>query len=204
MTARRANSFLSRQQLWVLAIGALFLADFILYGYLPSHERLQALAEAKGRQMELITTAESKSGTLPALVERLRETDRYAENYEQWIPSESGLGRFLGQVANIMTSNGLSDQDVVFGQERAAEDLMCIPVHMKCAGDLHGVFGFFRDLQGLGRLVRVERATLLNTKGFTGTVTMEADAIIFYRTQKSPRAVSSAHHPSTDRTNDEG
>jgi len=204
MTERRSNSFLSKQQLWVLAIGGLFLADFILYGYLPSHERLQALAEAKGRQMELITTAESKSETLPALVERLRQTDHYANNYEQWIPKESGLGQFLGQVANIMTSNGLSDQDVVFGQEKLADDLMCIPVHMKCAGDLNGVFGFFRDLQRLGRLVRIERATLVNTKGLTGAVTMEADAVIFYRTQKTPEAMSSADRPSADRANDEG
>lgn len=202
MTKRRSNSLLSRQQLWVLAIGGLLLADFVLYGYLPSHERLQSLAEAKGRQMQLITTAESKSEMLPVLIQRLRDTDRYATNYRQWIPTDGALGLFLGQIATIMTENGLSDQDVVLRPEVASKDLVCIPIHMKCVGDLNGIFGFFRDLQQLGRLVRIERATLTHAKRSSGAVEMEADAVIFYRVQETP-GNSSAGNPPRNVVNDE-
>jgi Tfp pilus assembly protein PilO len=202
MTKRRSNSFLSKQQLWVLAIGGLFLADFVLYGYLPSHERLQSLAEAKDRQMQLITTAEAKSEILPALVQRLRDTDRYATNYQQWIPTDSTLGPFLSQIATVMTDNGLSDQDVVLRPEVASKDLVCIPIHMKCVGDLNGIFGFFRDLQQLGRLVRIERTTLTHAKGSSGVVHMEADAVIFYRAQETQQSPS-AGNPSKNGANDE-
>lgn len=196
-------SLLSKQQLWVLAIGGLFLADFVLYGYLPSHERLRSLTEARTQRMQMIATAEARSQTLPALVERLQETERCVTNYEQWIPTERALGLFLGQIAHIMTKNSLSDQDVVFGQEVASDDLVCIPVHMKCAGDLEGIFGFFNDLQDLGRFVRIERTTLANTKGLTGVLVMEADAVIFYRAQKKQEADKTASGTSVDVANDE-
>jgi len=193
MSERRSNSWLSRQQLWVLTIGGLFLADFVLYGYLPSRERLQSLVEAKVRRMQLISTAEAHSHVLPSLAARLRETDRYARNYEDWIPNESALGQFLGQIARTMTKNNLSDQDVVLGQERVSNDLICIPVHMKCVGNLNGIFGFFQDLQNLGRFVRIEKTTLTNTKAFSGSVAMEADAVIFYGTRKAQDASLSAN-----------
>lgn len=203
MSERRSNSLLSKQQLWVFAIGGLFLADFVFYGYLPLHERLNSLAEVESRQTQLIATAQSQSETLPALTERLNESARCAAKYEEWIPNESDLGQFLGQIAHVMTKNSLSDQDVVLGQEIVSDDLVCIPVRMKCVGTLDGIFGFFRDLQGLGRLVRIERTTLANTKEFSGAVVMETDAVIFYRTRKTPEASPSASNQSMDVMNDE-
>lgn len=145
------------------------------------------------RRMQLISAAEAHSHVLPSLAARLRETDRYARNYEDWIPNESALGQFLGQIAQIMTENNLSDQDVVLGQERVSNDLISIPVRMKCVGNLNGVFGFFQDLQNLGRLVRIEKTTLTNTKAFSGSVAMETDAVIFYRTRRAQDAKLSAN-----------
>ncbi len=203
MKKGHSNSLLNKQQLWVLAIGGLFLVDFVLYGYLPSHERLQSLTEAKTHRMQMIATAEARSQTLPALVERLQETERCVTNYEQWIPTESALGLFLGQIAHIMTENRLSDQDVVFGKEVASDDLVCIPVHMKCAGDLEGIFGFFHDLQNLERFVRIERTTLTNAKGLTGALGMEADAVIFYRAETTQEADKTASETAVEVANDE-
>ncbi len=188
MMKRQSNSLLSKQQLWVLAIGGLFLVDFVLYGYLPSHERLQSLTKAKTQRMQMIATAEAQSQMLPALVERLKQTEQCVANYDRWIPTEDSRGQFLGQITHIMAKNSLSDQDVVFGAETASGDVMCIPVHMKCAGSLEGIFGFFNDLRDLGRLVRIERTTLANSKGLTGALVMEADAMIFYRAEKKQEA----------------
>lgn len=188
MSESRSRSLLRRQQLWVFAVGGLFLADFVLYGYLPSRERLQSVTDAKSQQMQMIRTAESQSEVLGALRARLEEIDHRVGNTRNRIPDESALGLFLGQIAHIMTEHGLSDQDVVFGKEDASNDLVCIPVHMKCSGNLAGIFGFFTDLQKLDRLVRVERTTLANDREFSGVVVMEADAVIFYRAQKTQEA----------------
>ena len=84
------------------------------------------------------------------------------------------------------------------GQELETDELNCIPVHMNCTGTLTGVFGFFNDLQGLRRLVRIEKVTLTNDREFSGTVTMETDAVIFYRPAKSQgtNAVAGDRHGS--------
>ncbi len=203
MSERRSSSLLQRQQIWVLAVGALFLADFVLYGYLPSRSRLRFVTEARDRQMQMIHMAESRSEVLGSLKARLEQTNRRVANYQDRIPDDSALGPFLRQVAGAMTKNGLLDQDVVFGREVASNGLVCIPVHMKCSGDLAGVFGFFTDLQNLGRFVRIERTTLANAREFTGAVVMEADAVIFYRPQKAPETKRSASTQSWDVVHDD-
>jgi Tfp pilus assembly protein PilO len=202
MTECRSSSFLRKQQIWVLAVGGLFVADFVLYGYLPSRERLQAVTEAKTQQMQVIRTAESRNEVLDTLKARLKKTDQQIGNMRGRIPDERGLGLFLGQIAQLMTKHGLSDQDVVFGRESVVDDLVCIPVQMKCSGDLAGVFGFFTDLQDLGRLVRIERTTLTNTREYSGAVVLEADAAIFYRPQTAQEASRSAKVTLWDDAND--
>jgi len=84
-----------------------------------------------------------------------------------------------------MREHELSNQDVVPGETLEAQALNCIPVHMNCSGTLDGVFGFFRDLQGLRRLIRIEKVTLRNSPEFGGTVTMQTEAMIFYRPEES-------------------
>lgn len=203
MSESRSRSLLRRQQLWVVAVGGLFLADFVLYGYLPSRERLQSVTEVKSRQMQMIRTAESQSEVLGALKARLEEIHHRVGNAQGHIPNESALGLFLGQIAHIMTEHDLSDQDVVFGRESVSNDLVCIPVHMKCSGTLTGMFGLFTDLQNLGRLVRIERTTLANDREFGGTVVMEMDAVIFYRAQKTQEAKTSTSAKLWDVVNDD-
>ncbi len=203
MSESRSRSLLRRQQLWVLAVGGLFLADFVLYGYLPSRERLQSVTEVKSRQMQMIRTAESQSEVLGALKARLEEIDYRVGNAQSQIPDESALGLFLRQIARIMTEHDLSDQDVVFGRESVSNDLVCVPVHMKCSGNLTGIFGFFTDLQNLDRLVRIERTTLANDREFAGTVVMETDAVIFYRPQRTQETKKSTNARLWDLVNDD-
>lgn len=203
MSECRSSSFLRKQQIWVLAVAGLFAADFVLYGYLPSRERLQTVTEAKARQMQVIRTAESRSDVLESLKVRLEQTDRQIGDIRDRIPEESALGLFLGQIAQLMTQHGLSDQDVVLGRESVLDDLVCIPVHMKCSGNLAAIFGFFTDLQNLDRLVRVERTTLTNTREFSGAIVLQADAAIFYRPQKTQDASRSASTALWDGANDD-
>ena len=66
-------------------------------------------------------------------------------------------------------------------KEIKAENLNCIPVKMQCKGKLYQIFEFFRELQGLDRLVRIEQVKLSNDNDFNGRIDMEARAIIYYR-----------------------
>ena len=203
MSKSRTRLLLQKQPVWGLAIGALFLVDFVSYGYMPSHRRLQSLAQARRQHEQVINTATAQAEALPALAERHKETARMVRRYEDCVPSESALGVFLGQIANIMTQHQLTDQVVEPGQETKADELNCIPVHLNGTGTLDTIFGFFDGLESLHRLVRIERIILLNDSGFTGAVSMQAEAVIFYRPQAAQEADASVSKRSSEVTNDD-
>jgi len=74
-----------KQRAWLYVVAALFCADFVLYGYMPSHKRLQSLAAAQVQQERMIEMAAAQSKELPAIKTRLKNT-------EQKMPSELSGG----------------------------------------------------------------------------------------------------------------
>ena len=82
-----------------------------------------------------------------------------------------------------MNKHSLSEQMIEPNKEIEDENLNCIPVKMKCKGKLFQIYEFFRELQGLDRLVRIEQVKLSNDNDFVGQIGMEARAIIYYRTK---------------------
>ena len=68
-------------------------------------------------------------------------------------------------------------------KEIKAEKLNCIPVNMRCKGRLTQIFEFYRRLQTMDRLIRIEQVKLFNDSDFGGEVGMEAMAFIYYRAE---------------------
>ncbi|UCD50476.1 MAG: type 4a pilus biogenesis protein PilO [Phycisphaerales bacterium] len=203
MTKHRGKLLPGRQQLWVLVVGVLFAADFVFYGYMPSHRRLQALARARDRQEQVIDAATARSEALPILEQRYKEMARLVRRYDNYVPTESALGVFLRQVPNIMTEHELRNQVMVPKETIQVGELSCIPVQMNCTGTLDGLFGFFNDLSSLRRLVRIEQVTLRNDSGYAGSVTMQTEAVIFCRPQKLQGTTSQAGDRLLEMTNDD-
>ena len=66
------------------------------------------------------------------------------------------------------------------GAEITADSLKCIPIKMKCKGDLNQIFEFFKSIQTSDRAVRIEQVQLVNGNDFNGEITMHAKAYIYY------------------------
>lgn len=182
-----------RQQAWVCVIAGLFLCDFILCAYFPSQQRLASLKQAKTEQRRTIDMAAGQAGELPGLKVRLRDTQRRVEQFEGSVPSDNALGAFLQQVTALMAEQKLTDQVVLPDEEVESGELGCIPIRMSCQGTLENLFGFFNKLQTMDRLVRIETVKIENDPGFSGQLTMQTEAFIFYhlkpaRTQSVDRA----------------
>ena len=101
--------------------------------------------------------------------------------YEQRIPRHGNLGVFLHGIANLMNSQDLTGQQIQPGREIKTEDLNCIPVEMKCKGRLTKIFAFYKSLQDMDRFVRIELIKIVNDRDFSGEVSMEAKAVIYYK-----------------------
>jgi type IV pilus assembly protein PilO len=175
--------FRERQQIIIFIIAGMLFADFVLFGYLPSHRRMKSVKQAQATQRLVIEKATSESKQLPALEQRLLRLQKMVDKYEAKIPSERALGSFLQQLANLMTRHNLSEQVIAPSMEVKAGDLNCIPLDMKCKGGLKQIFEFYKQLQQLDRLVRIEQVELVNDADYKGQVSMQTKAVICYKTK---------------------
>jgi Tfp pilus assembly protein PilO len=67
------------------------------------------------------------------------------------------------------------------GEEIKADKLNCMPVNMQCKGKLGQIFEFYRQLQRLDRLVRIESVKLVNSDDLSGQVSMQTRTVVYYR-----------------------
>jgi len=175
--------FRGKQQLVIYAAAGLMAAGFVFFRYLPLHRRTQAIESQRVKIQTAIDKALAESKQLPVLKEQLMELQKTVGNYEKNIPTGRELGEFLHSVANLMNEHNLRDQVIAPGKEMELGDLSYIPVSMQCRGKLKDMFGFYKSLQGIDRLVRIEQVKFVNDRDFGGEVSMQTEAVIYYRPQ---------------------
>lgn len=175
--------FREKQQLVICVAAGVIVAGFVLFRYLPLRRRMKAAMQTKAAQTLTIAKGTADSKQLPLLKEQLLELQRELENYEANIPERSNIGVFLQRIAGLMNEHNLKEHVIEPRKEIKAEELNCIPVNMKCKGRLTQIFEFYRRLQGMDRLIRIEQVKLFNDSDFSGEVGMEAKAVIYYRAQ---------------------
>jgi Tfp pilus assembly protein PilO len=186
-----------KQQMWVYVIAGLFVCDFVLCGYIPSHHRLASLQRARAQQRQTIRMAAAQSAELPGLERRLRGMEKAVEGFDLRVPADRALGTFLQQIAAIMTDCRLTEQVVLPGKEVKTGDLDCVPIHVACRGTLTDIFGFFTKLQNLERLVRIEKVAMENDSDLTGQISTQVEVVIFeqsaqHRTANGPAEAAPA------------
>lgn len=175
--------FRERQQIVICVVAAAMVGGFVLFRYLPLRKRIKALAQARAEQRLAIAKDTAQSGQLPALKEQLLKLQKAVGSYEANVPGQRALGVFLHRIANLMNEHNLREQLVQPGKEIETKELSCIPVSIQCKGRLKQIFEFFRSLQGLDRLVRIEQVKLENDSNFSGEVSMQTKASIYCRPQ---------------------
>jgi Tfp pilus assembly protein PilO len=153
----------------------------MLFWYLPLHKKMKAIRQAKAAQSLAIAKGADHSKQLHLMKEQLQELQEKLANYEANIPEQNTFGDFLGSIADLMNENNLKEQEITPGEEIRANKFNCIPVTMRCKGKLVQIFELYRQMQTLDRIVRIEEVKLSNDKDFSGQVSMETKAFIYYR-----------------------
>lgn len=175
--------FRERKQIAICVAAAVITAAFLLFCYLPLQKRIKAAEKAEASQRRFITKASMEKAQMPALREQLLKLRKTVGNYQASIPSQTDLGVFLQQMADLMSKHNLKEQVIVPGKEIVTKKLSCIPVDMQCKGKLAQVFEYYKGMQGLDRLVRIEKIEFINDSDFSGEVSMRAKVVIYYRPQ---------------------
>jgi Tfp pilus assembly protein PilO len=173
--------FRERQQITICVVAGVIVCVFLLFWYLPLQKRMKVVTQAKTAQALAIAKGASDGRQLPVVMEQLQELRTMLESYEANIPEQNTFGGFLGRVADLMNENNLKGQQITPGEEVKADNFNCIPISIRCKGELAQIFKLYRQLQAFDRLIRIEQVKLSNDVGYKGQVSMETKAIIYYR-----------------------
>ena len=167
----------------ICALTGTTICVFVLFWYLPLRKQARAVEQAKIVQTLALARSTTDSARLPLLKEQLQQLRSELGDYEAHIPEQRNVGPFLSGIADLMNEHNLREQVVTPGPEVEAEGFNCIPVSMHCRGQLSQLYQFYRRLQSLERLIRIEQVKLTNDSSYGGEVSMETKAVIYYRTK---------------------
>ena len=173
--------FREKQQMVIYIVAAVTIIGFVLFSYLPLRKRVKALSRDRELQQSFINKASSQRQQMPHLKQHLLKLQKTVENYQANIPANRDLGGFLQTIADLMSQQMLTYQFVEHGTESKVGTLNCIPVNMRCKGKLKQIFEFYRQLQQIDRSVRLSQVELVNDADFSGIVSMQTKAIIYYQ-----------------------
>jgi Tfp pilus assembly protein PilO len=178
--------FWKQQQVVILIVAGLVGASFVFFVGRPLRRKLKVVNQARAMQKLVMVKGTNEQRQLPLLKAQLLKVAGTVGDYEARVPANPDLGDFLQQIANLMSQQKLTEQVVAPGQEIKGQGLSCIPVNVQCKGKLAEIFGFYEQLQRLDRLVRIERVNLTNDGDFSGHVSMQTRAIVYYRSGVEP------------------
>ena len=173
--------FQERKQIAICIAAGAIVAAFMLFRYLPLRQRIKAVGQEKTAQTLAINKASMERVQIQLLKEKLLNLQTTVGNYKANIPAQNDFGVFLQQIADLMSKHNLREQIIAPGEEIAVKGLNCIPVDMQCKGRLAQVFEFYKRMQRLDRLIRIEQVKLANDNDFSGEVSMQAKVVIYYK-----------------------
>jgi Tfp pilus assembly protein PilO len=164
-------------------VAVVIIGGFLLFRYWPLSREKKTVERNIFAQRLTIAKGAADGNQLSMLKQQLQKVQSELEDYEANIPDQRALGIFLRRIATLMNEHNLREQDIEPHEEVKGDEFCCIPLSMRCKGKLSQMFEFYKQLQGLDRLVRIERVKLVNGKDFSGEVSMETEAVIYYRAQ---------------------
>jgi Tfp pilus assembly protein PilO len=172
-----------QKQIAIYIIAVALIGCFIFLRYLPLRKKVSNLEQLKDTQIMAIIKSQEQYQQLPQLQAQLLKLQQEISHYDLQIPPRRQLGEFLQRGMELMSQYNLKEQVIQPGEEIKIEKLNCIPITMQCKGKLSQIFEFYKSLQQIDRLVRIEQVKLTRTDNSGDEVIMDARAVIYYRSQ---------------------
>lgn len=175
--------FREKQQLIICVAAITLMGGFLLFGYIPIKMSKGAISKIKTKLDVSAIRATNIGISAPDITEKYEILKQKVGNFDSRVPGQIDLGLFLEKLAKVMEDNNLKEHSIQPGKEETTEKISCVPISMKCKGTFEQIFEFFKDFQSLEREIRIEDVKLTNDKDLTGELTMQAEAVIYYRPQ---------------------
>jgi Tfp pilus assembly protein PilO len=168
-----------KQIVMSIAVIALAIA-FVFFQFMPLNRKASSLKAANVNLIAESASAAAKQKALPQLCGEIKQIEERMGNFDAKIPVGRSHGSFLQKLTSVMQQQGLIELMVQPGIETQTLELSCIPVNVRCKGELIQIFKFFGALEKFERVIQIEEV-LLNCSDKLDGVTMQAKMNIFYR-----------------------
>ncbi len=173
--------FRAKQQILICVMAFVLVGGALLFRCWPLHKKINDVECSKASQQAALAEASKAVAEMPKLKEEFAKLQADIGKYNANIPSDRQIGEFMQQIADLMNRLDLKGQLIQPGQETDAGGLKCIPVSMQCQGKLLQLFEFYKSMQGLDRLVRIDEVELENQNDYSGHVSMRTNVVVYYK-----------------------
>ena len=167
-------------QILVLGAALAMLLSFVLAVYLPRNRALKAarsqLAEAEAELADKMALA----AQLPQLERDVAARRVDHEMQLEMVPDQPMVPQFLGTVADILTSEGIAQRDLVPQAPHAEADHTELPIVISFDGPFAAAFRVLARLQGLNRINRVSSLKLALMPGEKDLIRVEMQVIVYH------------------------
>ncbi len=157
-----------------------------------SLERLEAERSAL---LARLHRAEDGAAELRALTERLGVLRARAAAELKEIPEDSGFASLMGSLGANFDALGVHEREITNGGPIAGEDARTLPMRVRLTADFPSVFATVHWIEGLPRLVRVQRVRIEaedKKAPWSGRVKAELTLDVFFGPTGGGGAVSQA------------
>jgi Tfp pilus assembly protein PilO len=174
----------------ILFLSAVVLAGvvLILFGYIPIVWQKYVIRRALERQSLTVEQVQDSIRQAAIFEKQIAELEPQVGRFERCVPQDAQFASLWRQIADLITTHDLQNQQVRPGEEIRYEDFNVVSLDIQCTGTLPKIFDFVRSLEQMDRLIRIEQMELINDKNLSGQLTFSAKAEAFYRTPQNYNA----------------
>jgi Tfp pilus assembly protein PilO len=173
---------IDKQQIIIIIVAVITIGGFGVLRYLPLAGKTRAIKAARVQFQNGDQEVKNQARQIPILNAKMEQIKSKIGDYDRKVPSGREFALLYDEITDVMKKHNLSDQLIQPGSESVGNEMSSIPITIECSGNLKDIFGFFRSIESLNRLIRIESLDM-KSKIDQDVIEVKAGAVVFYRNE---------------------
>ncbi len=171
---------LEKQQIVIIGVVVAIVGGFLVLECFPLQKKIRTLRAARLEQSMFSTKTAMNLQQMPILQKHLEDIEQTVDKITLKVPESPDLGPLLRQLASVMNKYKLRKQLIQPGTEQWVNQLCRIPLDVQCNGGLREIYKFFKAIEKLDRIIRIESVRLTSNTTLRGNIALSIQASVYY------------------------
>jgi len=173
-----------KEQLIILITASVLLGGFALLRFIPLAGHARSVRTAKAESELQRKHLEEYRKKLPVLKKKIEKYQIKVGDFDAKIPVDRKFASLCNKITDLMNEYKLQNQLIQPGKEIIGENVNSVKLDINCSGKLRQVFGFFKAIENLERVVRIDNLDMKSETDFD-IISVKANAIVYYRSNQN-------------------